>query len=150
MNKAELIIDYVTNGWRVEKEENWELVGENEVNGKSQKTYAVNVRTPERKFGKVRVVVVNEGLLNEEGKNIENAKPMGWETAVRPFIEDLRDFLDEKETALAKVFAISTISINEEDEVAEVMVYTNTTGGVSDDVYIVKRRNNLFEFKKQV
>jgi len=147
MNKEELRKEYKNMGWRVPNVNKWVLDREEDIDGKTHKFYNLNVQSPKKGVGIVQVSVVNEDQMNEEGRNIENAKPFQWEREIIPFEEALRDYLDEIEEQTVDIYAISVLDIKELDEVASVMVYTNSTNTVTEVKNIVKRRDNIFEIK---
>ena len=137
MNKETLRTSYIDKGWEVQPVADWRLVSA--VEGKVK--YDVNVASPEDKFGTVQVVVL------EDGKVGESSTAGGfWKDAVSDFGSDLRAFLTGKEKG--SVYAISVSSTKEQDEVAEVKVYTTVTGGVEVSTYVVKRRADVFDFKQ--
>lgn len=139
MTKEELRTQYITDGWEVQPVANWTPVSA--VEGLIK--YDVNVVSPDNKFFTAQVVVKDDGGVSE------NAVPEGqWKNQTPSFAEALRTFLDTRE--VGSVFAIAVSQIREADEVAEAEVYTNSASDVVKDTYVVKRRNDTFDFKKLV
>jgi len=149
MNKIEFVNNWLNRGWKVAGPDDWQFKEEREIRGRLAKVYDVSFLDPSGKTGVSEVAVLNEGETNEEGRNIESVRHIGdIEQDLKPFEVSLREWLDNKEKTMNAVFAISVEKVNILDEVAEVMVYTNSTDDVSKAHYVVKRRNNLFSFKK--
>lgn len=146
MNKIKLAQSYRERGWKVPEPDQWQLVSEEG----GVKIYELDVIDPKKRIGKATVEVKAEGATNNEGTNIEMARPVTWDEGLLPFEDHLRNFLDEKEKAVAQIYAIATEKVMVDDEVATVLVYTKTGEDVTENRYVVKRRDNLFTFKKLV
>lgn len=133
MNKEALRTEFINKGWEVQPVADWTTVSV--IEGKTK--YDVNAVSPENVFGTAQVVEDANGAVADGF----------WKDKV-DFTTDLRAFLDSKEAGA--VYAISATEIKEADEVAEVKVYSGVTGGVEVATYVVKRRNDTFDFKKIV
>lgn len=147
MNRNELFEKKRSEKWKVQPPEKWIKVSEDKK--KKVEYYELQVISPDGELGTATVEIKDAGKVNEEGKNIENAKAISWEKNLEPFETALRSYLDEREDKMKKVFAIRLDNHSVDDEIAEVTVYTIVdSGGVVEQPYIIKRRNGKFLFEK--
>lgn len=147
MTKQELRDYYAGLGWEVPEptiidsegtRSNWQKVSN--VEGKVK--YDVPVVSPDNKFGTAQVVVTDDGGAGE------TAVAEGfWKDQPATFNDELRTFLDSKEGG--QVYAIVTNEIFVADEAAEVTAYQGAST-VSPKRYIVKKRNDTFDFKEVI
>ena len=64
-----------------------------------------------------------------------------------PFNVALRDFLDEQEKADPTIYGITIIEEKPEDELATVLVYTESGNDVVSETRVVVRRDAVFTIK---
>ena len=146
MNKKKFTHQCRKDGWKVQKPDNWEYVEDREIKGRVHKIYSLSVVKPDKSSGIVEVAILGEGEVNEEGKLIERVIPLDWESAIEPFTDSLRDFLDDEE-GKQDVFAIKVIEVQENDELAEIVVYNKSGKEVVAERNVVRRRKGKFQMR---
>lgn len=131
MTIDQLIASYEAKGWKVDVAS---LRKVSSVSGAEK--YDINVVSPTNHFGTAQIVV-------KDGEAI--AYGVLEDTTDRSFSERLAKFVRSKEAGA--IFAISVNETNESDKTAVVTVYSGTTT-VTAKKFIVRERNNTFDFKE--
>lgn len=147
MNKKKFAQQCRKDGWRVPNPSNWEFVEDREINGVATKVYKLTVTSPNKETGEVEVAVADDGKKNNEDNYIERVIPIDWDLQLESFTDRLRDYLDEQEKKEG-VFAITTETVKEEDEIAEIMLYNERGNEVVAERHIVICRKGVFQMKK--
>lgn len=143
MNKQEFFDSYKDKGWKLRKVGDWALTREEG----GVKYYDIDTKDPNKSVGVIQVSVLNEGMTNTEGKVIEQVDPVLATVNLVPFSVALRDFLDEQEKASPSTYAITIVEEKPEDELATVLVYTESGNDVTSKTKVVVRRDTVFSIK---
>jgi len=143
MNKQEFFDGYKDKGWKLQKVDDWTFLREED----GVKYYEIDTKDPNNAVGVIEVTVVDEGAVNNEGKVIELVDPVMSTVENTPFNVALRDFLDEQEKADPSIYGITIIEEKPEDELASVLVYTESGNDVVSEIRVVVRRDAVFTIK---